>query len=175
MPKQLQSALLDKLHVGHPGIAWMKELSWSHVWWPHLDQELEKRARECESCQKGRKASTAAPLHLWSWPTKPGARVHFDFAGPFLGRMFLVIVDTHSKWPEILEMHRTTAEKTIETPRSVFATHGLPEQVVSDDHPQFVSDEFETFLKANGIKHLRSSPYHPSSNGLAERFVQTFK
>ena len=50
VPKQLQSALLDKLHVGHPGIAWMKELSWSHVWWPHLDQELEKRARECESC-----------------------------------------------------------------------------------------------------------------------------
>ena len=49
--------------------------------------------------------------------------------------MFLVIVDTHSKWPEVLEMHHTTVEKTIETLRSVFATHKLPEQVVSDNGP----------------------------------------
>ena len=122
VPKQLQSAILDELHVGHPGIVWMKELSRSHVWWPHLDQELEKRARECESCQEGRKAPTAAPLHPWNWPTKPWARVHLDFAGPFLDKMFLVIVDAHSKWPEVLEMHCTTAEKTIETLRSVCYT-----------------------------------------------------
>ena len=56
----------------------------------------------------------------------------------FLGKMFLVIVDTHLKWPEVLEMHHTTAEKTIETLRSVFSTHRLSEQVVSDNAPQCV-------------------------------------
>ena len=57
----------------------------------------------------------------------------------------------------------------------LFAAYGLPEQIVSDNGPQFVSDEFATFVKINGIKHIRCAPYHPSSNGAAERFVQTFK
>ena len=47
--------------------------------------------------------------------------------------------------------------------------------MVSDNGPQFVSDEFATFAKKNGIRHIRCAPYHPASNGLAERFVQTFK
>ena len=57
----------------------------------------------------------------------------------------------------------------------MFAIHGLPEQLVSDNGAQFVSDEFSHFVKQNGIKHIRSAPYHPASNGLAERFIQTFK
>ncbi len=72
-------------------------------------------------------------------------------------------------------MTSTTSQKTIDELRKLFAAYGLPEQVVSDNGPQFVSDEFTTFLKSNGVKHIRCSPYHPSSNGAAERFVQTFK
>ena len=53
--------------------------------------------------------------------------------------------------------------------------YGLPEQIVSDNGPQFVSEDFAVFLKINGIKHTRSAPYHPSTNGLAERFVQSMK
>ena len=59
--------------------------------------------------------------------------------------------------------------------RGLFAVHGLPDQVVSDNGPQFVSKEFQWFMKENGIKHTRCAPYHPSSNGLAEQFVQTLK
>ena len=59
--------------------------------------------------------------------------------------------------------------------QGLFAVHGLPDQVVSDNGPQFVSKEFQRFMKENGIKHTRCAPYHPSSNGLAERFVQTLK
>ena len=69
----------------------------------------------------------------------------------------------------------TTTEKTITELRKIFATHGLPEQLVSDNGAQFTSYEFEEFLKCNGIKHIRSAPYHPATNGEAERFVQTFK
>ena len=57
----------------------------------------------------------------------------------------------------------------------LFAAYGLPEQVVTDNGPQFTSEEFKDFMKGNHIKHILSTPYHPSTNGLVERFVQTFK
>jgi len=57
----------------------------------------------------------------------------------------------------------------------MFATHGLPRVVVSDNGPGFQSEEFNTFLRSNGVRHIYSAPYHPSSNGQAERFVRTFK
>ena len=57
----------------------------------------------------------------------------------------------------------------------MFATYGLPQQLVSDNGPQFTSTEFADFLKQNGIKHIKSAPYHPSTNGAAERFVHTLK
>ena len=89
--------------------------------------------------------------------------------------MLLVITDAHSKWPEVYTMSSTTANKTITKLRETFARYGLPEQLISDNGPQFVSEELETFLRVNGVKHIRSSPYHPASNGAAERLVQTVK
>ena len=89
--------------------------------------------------------------------------------------MFLILLDAHSTWPEVVPMPSTTASQTIEALQIIFSKYGLPEQLVSDNGPQFSSDEFAQFMKANGVKHIRSAPYHPSSNGLAERFVQTFK
>ena len=87
----------------------------------------------------------------------------------------LVIVDAHSKWPEVVLMSSSTSQATIRALRQLFATYGLPQQLVSDNGPQFSSVEFATFLTRNGVKHIRSSPYHPSTNGLAERFVHTLK
>ncbi len=72
-------------------------------------------------------------------------------------------------------MASTTSQVTIEALFALFTRYGLPEQVVSDNGPQFTSLEFSHFMKSQGIKHILSAPYHPSSNGLAERFVQTFK
>ena len=91
------------------------------------------------------------------------------------GCNFLIVVDSHSKWSEVIEMKSTTAAATIRELRKLFATYRLPEHLVSDNGPQFTSTEFAQFMKANCIKHIRCSPYHPSSNGCAERFVQTFK
>ena len=72
-------------------------------------------------------------------------------------------------------MNSTAAATTIQALRDLFARFGLPEQTVSDNGPPFNSQDFATFMKLNGIKHIRSSPYQPSTNGLVERFVQTFK
>ena len=69
----------------------------------------------------------------------------------------------------------TSSQATIKALRPIFATHGLPEIIVSDNGSAFTSEEFQEFVKQNGIRHLRSAPYHPASNGLAERAVQTFK
>ena len=66
-------------------------------------------------------------------------------------------------------------QNVIKVMRALFAAHGLPEQVVSDNGPQFTSEEFKDFMKGNHIKHILSTPYHPSTNRLAVRFVQTFK
>ena len=89
--------------------------------------------------------------------------------------MMLIVGDAHSKWSEVMLMFSTTSQATIHALRRLFATYGLPQQLVSDIGPQFSSVEFATFLARNGVKHICSSPYHPSTNGLAEHFVHTFK
>ncbi|CAC5359993.1 unnamed protein product [Mytilus coruscus] len=89
--------------------------------------------------------------------------------------MFLIVVDAHSKWIDVIRMSSTTSEKTINALRFLFSSHRIPTESVSDNGPQFTSSEFETFLKKNGVKHILSAPYHPSSNGEAERAVRTFK
>ena len=151
----------------------MKALSRSYLWWPGLDKELETYAQHCEACQTMRNTPAPAPLHPWLWPTKPWMHVHVDFAGPFQGKMYFIVVDAHSKWPEVIPMSGTTSNQTIAELRWLFAAHGLPQQLVSDNGPQFTSDEFATFCKMNGIKHICCLPYHTSSNGQAKRFVQT--
>ena len=92
-----------------------------------------------------------------------------------MGKMFLLIIDAHSRWLEVHMTSSSTSSATIELLRRSFATLGLPETVVSDNGTNFTSDEFARFLKKNGIRHIRTPPYHLASNGLAERAVQTFK
>ena len=72
-------------------------------------------------------------------------------------------------------MTSTAVSKTIENLRTIFAAYGIPEQVVSDNGSQFTSKRFAEFIKGNGIHHIRTAPYHPSSNGAVERLVQSFK
>ena len=175
VPKACQEAVLEELHASHPGIVKMKSLARIHVWWWGIDKDIEQVVRECPACQSVRNAPSTTYLHPWSWPDGPWKRIHVDFAGPFLGSMFMVLVDAHSKWLEVVPMASTTTEKTIEMLRNMFARYGLPDQIVSDNGPQFTSTEFATFIKRNGVKHIRTAPYHPASNGEAERFVQTFK
>ena len=175
VPQKLQDTVLQELHSSHPGIQRMKNLARSHVWWPGMDHDIENIAKSCTACQQVKQAPAVAPLHPWIWPSRPWQRIHVDFAGPFRGSTYLIVVDAHSKWPEVQEMKSTTAAKTIETLRHLFARYELPEPLVSDNGPQFVAEEFATFLKQNGVKHIKCAPYHPSSNGLAERFVRTFK
>ena len=175
IPRKFRTTVLQEIHHTHMGIVRMKIIARSYVWWPRIDADIEQMVKSCIPCQENRNAPPVAPMHSWIWPMKPWQRLHVDFAGPIGGKSYLIIVDAHSKWPEVVGMKSTTAGATIKALRRLFAAYGLPNQLVSNNGPQFTSTEFAYFLKANGIKHIKCVPYHPSSNGCAERFVQTFK
>ena len=96
-------------------------------------------------------------------------------SGPFLGKMLLVPVDATSKWIETHIMSSTTSTATVNKLREIFAQHGLLEVLVSDNAANFISEEFQTFMRKNGIVHVTPAPYHPASNGLGEWAVQTVK
>ena len=95
----------------------------------------------------------------------PWTRLHIDYAGPFLGRMFLLVADSYSKLIEAFPMSNSTSTATIEKLRATFATHGIPEIIVSDNGTCFTSSEFKSFMLNNKIRHITSAPYHPSTNG----------
>ncbi|RXN11097.1 putative protein K02A2.6-like protein [Labeo rohita] len=164
----LHTEVLKQLHVGHCGMVRMKEIARSYFWWPGVDGQIEEKARTCTSCQSIRNVPQVAPLHPWEYPEKPWHRIHADFAGPVEDKMLLVVMDAYSKWPEVAIMKSTSAEKTIEKLGEIFSRFGPPVQFVSDNGPQFISHEMATFLLANGVQHIKSSPYHPATNGLAE-------
>ena len=116
-----------------------------------------------------------APVHHWERSNAPWTRIHVDFAGPFLGKMFLVLYDTYSKWIELFALNNIKTATLIKCLRRTFSTHEIPYFIVSDNGPSFTSSEFKTFCFGNGIKHLTIAPYSPSSNRAAERAVQTVK
>jgi transposase InsO family protein len=89
--------------------------------------------------------------------------------------MILVIIDSCSKFIECHVMSTANTENTLTRLRQTFSTHGLPEVIVSDNGPQFTSQMFNEFCEANGISHIKVSPYKPASNGMAERAVQVIK
>lgn len=115
----------------------MKALACSHVWWPSIDNHLEKTVKSCSPYQVNHNTPPKAPLHPWVWPTYPWQRIHVDFAGPVAGKMLLIAVDAHLKWLEVIPMSSTTAGKTIKVLRNMFARWGIPEQLVTDNDPQF--------------------------------------
>lgn len=141
-----------------------------------MDSAIEDLVRQCYECQSQRNSPPKSTLHPWEYPKKAWSRLHIDYAGPFLGQMFLVVSDAYSKWLEVMPVgHVATSLNTIEHLRAIFCVHGLPETLVSDNGTVFTSGEFAVFTRMNGIRHIFSPPYHPATNGLAERTVQTFK
>ena len=76
----------------------MKSLSRIFVWWPGIDKDIEMLVSKCPQCQATRPLPPLAPLQPWSWPTRPWARLHIDYAGPVEGQMLQGVIDAHSKW-----------------------------------------------------------------------------
>ena len=175
IPKQLCDAVLATLHDGYPGIWAMRALARFYVWWPNVDEEVETYVKKCSSCQQNRPREPESLLFAWNAPSEPWSRIHVDYAGPFEGKYWLVVIDAFSKWLEIKPMQDFTATVTVKALWETFCRFGLPRVIVSDNGPQFIASEFKDFCTANNITHIHATPYHPKTNGLAERAVRTFK
>ena len=115
----------------------IKNLARSFVWWPGMDADWEEFMNTCQACQLSQYAPARAPLHPWEWPQRPRACLHVYYAGPFLGKIFLVVVDEYSKWMEVAIVNSATSGATIKKLQSMFAIHGLPEILVSNNGSQF--------------------------------------
>lgn len=175
VPARYRQTILKELHAGHPGMARTKLLARSKVYWPGIDDDIERTIKGCGVCAVNSKTPSKCTLRSWPIPRAPWSRIHLDFAGPVNGLYYLVIVDALSNWPEIFKMTTITTEKTLECFEEVFSRQGLCDTLVSDNGPQLVSKEFENFCAQNGIDHIKTPPYHPQSNGQAERFVDLLK
>ena len=175
IPPKARKAVLDLLHDAHQGISATKSKARAYVWWPNMDQEIEQMCKSCQCCGLQQHQPKSAPSSAWPVPEKPWSRLHLDHAGPFQGHIFLLVVDAYSRWLEVVSVASTSSDCAIQKLRILFATHGLPDLLVSDNAAAFTSDAFQQFCAKNGIRHVTAAPGHPSTNGLVERAVQTFK
>ena len=132
VPPPGRQQVVQELHKTHPGIARMKGFARNYVWWPSMDADLEAKVRACAECQASRPLPASAPLHPWEWPQKPWSRLHLDYAGPFLNRMFLVLVDAHSKWLEVVPAQRHIDHVRIRYPEDLIAPN-MPEALVGPE------------------------------------------
>ncbi|XP_037505582.1 uncharacterized protein K02A2.6-like [Rhipicephalus sanguineus] len=175
VPEKARKDVLDLAHAGHRGVVAMKACARGYFWWPGVDNDIERVVKSCATCCQHQKTPTKAPAPEWKRPTTPWHTIHADFAGPVEGRMLLIVVDAYSKWLEVCTMRNIQSPTLIEELRNLFATFGIPERVVTDNGPSFVSAEMEEFLKKNRVTHITSAAYHPATNGEAERMVYETK
>ena len=114
------------------------------------------------------------PLLITPLPDYPWQMIGTDLF-ELSGEHYLLVVDYFSRYPEISRLTSTTSAAVITSLKSIFARHGIPETVRSDNGPQYASREFSMFAELYGFQHTTSSPRYPQSNGQAERTVKTVK
>lgn len=176
IPPKYRKAILQSLHAAHLGMCKMKGMARSFVYWPRIDADIEMIARDCGTCASVANKPRKCEDHHWEYPKGPWERVHMDYAGPFEGMMLLIITNAYSKWLEVKVTKSMTAAATIALVDEVFADYGVPAMVVTDNGTNFSSEEFNQFLTYVGVKyHKYTAPFHPATNGQAERSVQSVK
>ena len=153
----------------------MKQLARTAVYWPNNDQDIAALCHKCTTSAIHQNAPPKAALRPWMLPEKPRSRLHLDHAINFVGHNWLVMVDAYSKYLCIHPTQSISAKTTMNLLEQDFALFGYPHTLVTDNAPTFMSDEFQDYCQARGIVHLTGAPYHPATNGAAERLVQTFK
>ena len=174
IPSAMRLDVLDKIHEGHQGITKCRARAKTAVWWPGLSREIQDMVSNCRVCLKYQECKTE-PLIPTPLPERPWQMVATDlFELP--KETYLLIIDYFSKYVEVANISKSQTSKEVITKlKDVFSRHGIPEQIRSDNGPQYASADFAQFVKDWGIKHVTSSPKFPSSNGEVERGVKTVK
>ena len=136
--KERREVVLKQLHISHPGICQNKGLARSYVWWPGIYQAIQDLVHKCYVCQLHQANLPKPSFHPSETSKRPWSRVHID--------QILILIDSYTKWLEVHIIPSTSSEATIQVLHSIFATHGCPEQLVSENGSAFVSSDFKSFL-----------------------------
>jgi hypothetical protein len=175
IPASLRSRVLELTHNGtHPGATSTRALVRNSVWWPGYCGDVEGFVRACHTCAKHCQDGHSS-VHQWPAESEPWGRVHMDHAHvPKVG-LLLILVDAMSAWPEAIRVPDKSAATVRKVLQDVFARNGVPRTLVSDNAAEFHEDGLVSWLSRIGCRAVKTPPYHPQSNGLAERMVQTIK
>jgi len=174
IPEKLQKQVLSLAHEGHQGIVKCKQRLREKVWWPGIDKDMENFVKSCRSCQLMSADTKPEPLQPTVLPDRPWQQIGIDLCGPFPGGEHLLVgVDYYSRWFEVEILHATTSSKIVETLDNWFTNHGIPEVIISDNGPQFRSEEFVRYVQSLGVTHRKITPYSPQANGEVERQNKT--
>ena len=173
IPQALRLEILDCIHRGHLGINKCSARARMSVWWPGLSVAIEDMVKARFTCAK-ELPEPKEPLMPSSFPSRPWERVNMDLF-EFGGRTYLIIVDYYSRWVEIKLLPTQTAKSVITAAKELFATHGIPDIVISDNGPCFWAVPFQEFAAKCRFVHTTSSPRYPRANGEVERAVRTVK
>ena len=183
IPVSLQLRVIQIAHEGHAGIVRTKQRCRECVWWPGIDHHIESYISNCTACtisDKGKHALPIPPLKPIQYPSKPWSKLSLDILGELHGvpqhsRFLIVLLDMHSKWPEVKAVSNINTHSVTTFLSELFSRWGLPEEIITDNGRQFVSSDFEQFLSQLGIRHCKTALYHPQANGAVERFNRVLK
>lgn len=170
----MREEVLGQIHTGHFGINKCRERASFSVWWPRISNDITQLVKNCTICEERQPTQRQEPLHTTTLPDRPFQHVAADLC-EHKGQNYLVLIDYYSRYLEIFHLPRITALVVIGKMMNVFAHHGIPEVLVTDNGRQFISSEFKEFAKKWQFRHVTSSPYFPQSNGEAERAVREAK
>ena len=139
-----------------------------------MDEMVRELVNTCIPCLSRGKDISPEPIRMTRMPNAPWVKLHIDFKGPLPGgKYLLVVVDRYSRYPEVEIVTSTNAVTVIRTLTKIFATHGIPEIIITDNGPPFHSHQFKKYMQQIGTFHQLSTPYWPQGNAEAERFMRT--
>ena len=174
IPKSLRSQIKKDIHCGHQGIESCLRRAREHVFWPGMNKEVKEWIQTCEACREFEQTPCKETLISHEIPDSPWQKIAADLF-TFKNKEYLVTVCYRSNFWEIDRLYNTKSSTVIKKLKAHLARYGIPKQLVTDNGPQFVSDEFRKFTEGWGIEHTTTSPHHSQANGKCEAAVKVAK
>ncbi|UYV75530.1 K02A2.6-like [Cordylochernes scorpioides] len=174
IPKTLRSELLNRVHASHHGVAASLAKARPAIFWPGMNQSIKETVEKCKACLAYQPNQTKETLMCHETSILPWNKIGMDIFSVETTQ-YLITVDYYSSFWELDILEHTTSESIIECCKNNFSRHGIPETLITDNGPQFISREFQKFLKTWKVVQITSSPYHSQSNGKAESAVKSAK
>ena len=172
-PESLQTDIIGLAHEGHQFAEKTLQLLRQTCWFPGMRKQVLSCVESCLPCNAAPAHTPSVPLEPNLLPDRPWQRLHADLKGAIEGRCYLhVIIDQYSKYPEVNLVTSTSFKKLKLVLDHVFATHGYPETVTTDNGPPCSSYEMEKYAKAKGFRLTPVTPDDPQCNGFVESFIK---